>query len=64
MWEKAIELVDEDMNWLSEDGWVIVQIDPREYKSLPLENLVEIEQRKYGSTMLIFYERKALANNG
>jgi 16S rRNA (guanine966-N2)-methyltransferase len=58
MWEKAVELVDEDLHWLSEDGWVIVQIDPREYKNLALENLEEIEQRKYGSTMLIFYERK------
>ena len=50
--------MDEDLKWLSEDGWVIVQIDPREYKKLALENLEEIEQRKYGSTMLIFYERK------
>jgi 16S rRNA (guanine966-N2)-methyltransferase len=58
MWEKAVELVDEDLNWMSEDGWVIVQIDPREYKKLVLENLEEIEQRKYGTTMLIFYERK------
>jgi 16S rRNA (guanine(966)-N(2))-methyltransferase RsmD len=58
MWEKAVELVDEDLNWLSEDGWVIVQIDPREYKRLALENLEEIDQRKYGTTMLIFYERK------
>ena len=58
MWEKAVELVDEDLGWLSEDGWVIVQIDPREYKKLLLENLEEIEQRKYGTTMLIFYERK------
>jgi 16S rRNA (guanine966-N2)-methyltransferase len=58
MWEKAVELVDEDLNWLSEDGWVVVQIDPKEYKNLVLENLEEIEQRKYGSTMLIFYERK------
>jgi 16S rRNA (guanine966-N2)-methyltransferase len=58
MWEKAIERVDEDLGWLSEDGWIIVQIDPREYKKLALENLEEIEQRKYGSTMLIFYERK------
>lgn len=58
MWEKALELVDEDIRWLSEDGWVIVQIDPREYKKVSLEKLEEFEQRKYGSTMLIFYERK------
>jgi 16S rRNA (guanine966-N2)-methyltransferase len=58
MWEKAVELVDEDLSWLGKDGWVIAQIDPKEYKKLALENLAEIEQRKYGSTMLIFYERK------
>lgn len=58
MWEKALELVDEDIRWLSEDGWVIVQIDPREYKKVSLEKLEEFDQRKYGSTMLIFYESK------
>lgn len=58
MWKKALELVDEDPNWLSEDGWVIIQIDPREYLPPALENLQEIEQRRYGSTLLIFYERK------
>jgi 16S rRNA (guanine(966)-N(2))-methyltransferase RsmD len=58
MWEKSLELVNEDLNWLSEDGWVIVQIDPKEYKKHALENLVEIEQRKYGSTLLVFYGRK------
>jgi 16S rRNA (guanine966-N2)-methyltransferase len=59
MWDKALELVDENINWLSEDGSVIVQIDPKEYKSLSLESLKEVEQRKYGSTLLIFYEPKS-----
>ncbi len=58
MWEKAIQLVDKNINWLSDDGWVIVQIAPKEYKNLSLEKFEEIEQRKYGSTLLIFYERK------
>ena len=58
MWAKALELTDENMDWLSEDGWVIAQIAPKEYKSLALENLEEFEQRKYGSTLLVFYERK------
>jgi 16S rRNA (guanine966-N2)-methyltransferase len=58
MWEKAIQLVDRNIDWLSEDGWVIVQIDPKEHKNFSLEKLEEIEQRKYGSTLLIFYERK------
>ncbi|HLF74278.1 MAG TPA: 16S rRNA (guanine(966)-N(2))-methyltransferase RsmD [Anaerolineales bacterium] len=58
MWLKALELVDENIGWLSEDGWAIVQIAPKEYKAAALENLQEFEQRKYGSTLLVFYERK------
>ena len=59
MWLKAIELLDENSNWLSDDGWVIAQIDPKEYKSIALENLEEFEQRKYGTTLLVFFERKS-----
>ena len=58
MWSKALELVDENIDWLTDDGWVIAQIDPKEYKVLALENLEEFEQRRYGSTLLVFYERK------
>ena len=29
MWSKAVELVDENSNWLSDDGWVIAQIAPK-----------------------------------
>jgi 16S rRNA (guanine966-N2)-methyltransferase len=58
MWAKALELTDENIEWLAEDSWAIVQIAPKEYKSLALENLEEFEQRKYGSTLLVFYERK------
>ena len=58
MWSKAVELVDENMDWLSDDSWVIVQIAPKEYKALALENLEEFDQRKYGSTLLVFYESK------
>jgi 16S rRNA G966 N2-methylase RsmD len=58
MWAKALELLDENMGWLAEDSWVIAQIAPKEYKPLALENLQKFEQRKYGSTLLVFYERK------
>jgi len=57
MWSKALELVDENIDWLADDGWVIGQMAPKEYKALTLENLEEFEQRKYGSTLLVFYER-------
>ncbi|MFT3895698.1 MAG: 16S rRNA (guanine(966)-N(2))-methyltransferase RsmD [Anaerolineales bacterium] len=58
MWQKALELVDDNMGWLSDDGWVIAQIDPKEYLELRLENLEEFDSRKYGTTLLVFYQRK------
>lgn len=58
MWAKALELVNENVQWITDDGWVIAQIDPKEYKPLTLENLEEFEQRRYGSTLLVFYERR------
>ena len=58
MWAKALELVDDNLGWLTEDAWVIAQIAPKEYQALTLENLEEFEQRKYGSTLLVFYEQK------
>jgi len=57
MWEKALELLDENIEWLTDDGWAIAQIDPREYKELAFENLEEFDQRKYGTTLLVFYQR-------
>lgn len=58
MWIKALELVDDNIGWLTDDGWVIAQIDPKEYKPFEFENIEEFEQRRYGSTLLVFYERK------
>jgi 16S rRNA (guanine(966)-N(2))-methyltransferase RsmD len=58
MWSKALKLVDEHIEWLTEDGAVIVQIDPTEYEEIELKNLEETEQRKYGSTLIVFYDRK------
>ena len=57
MWWQALKLVDENPGWLSETGEVIAQIHPREYKEIELVNLREFEERKYGSTLLVFYER-------
>lgn len=57
MWAEALRLVDDNMSWLTEDGTVIVQIDPREFEEVELKNLAEGERRKYGSTMLLFYDR-------
>jgi 16S rRNA G966 N2-methylase RsmD len=57
MWLEALKLLDDHLDWLSGDGTVIVQIDPSEYEEVKLHNFAEGEQRKYGRTMLIFYDR-------
>lgn len=57
MWNKALLALDKNIGWLSENACVIVQIHPKEYESVSLKNLKEYDQRKYGSTLLIFYER-------
>ena len=58
MWKTALEELDRQSSWLVEDGWIIVQIDPREYEKISLANFEEFDQRKYGNTLLVFYERE------
>jgi len=59
MWAKAIEIVDGKLDdWLLPDGAVIVQIHPKEYRELTLQNLILYDKRQYGSTILCFYEKK------
>lgn len=58
IWISALQRLDENVTLLSQDGWVIVQIHPVEYQEAVLENLIEIDKRKYGSTLLLFYERR------
>jgi hypothetical protein len=51
-----MERLDSQSGWYGAESWVIVQIDPLEYKKLELTHLVEFETRKYGNTLLVFYE--------
>ena len=57
LWEKSMLAIDANPSLLVEDGWVIAQIDPKEYKELQLKTLSEFDQRKYSNTLLVFYER-------
>jgi 16S rRNA (guanine966-N2)-methyltransferase len=58
LWKKALNSLDDSPQWLVDDGWIIVQIDPKEYESIELDNFSEFDQRKYGSTLLVFFERE------
>jgi 16S rRNA (guanine966-N2)-methyltransferase len=55
MWEKALILLDKNSKLLKLDGWLIIQIDPIEYKKIELQSFEEFNQRKYGSTLLVFF---------
>jgi 16S rRNA (guanine966-N2)-methyltransferase len=53
---KVIPAIDSDPGCLNPDGWVIAQLDPKEGFELALANLVEIDRRRYGNTLLVFFE--------
>jgi 16S rRNA (guanine966-N2)-methyltransferase len=56
LWSKTLLVLDANPGWLGGDGLVVVQIFPKELELLPLATLHLAEQRKYGSTLLCFYE--------
>lgn len=59
MASKALEILD-TLQLSSEDGIVIIQIHPRErseFVNLILRNYHLKDERKYGSTLLMFYRR-------
>ncbi|MDI6768224.1 MAG: 16S rRNA (guanine(966)-N(2))-methyltransferase RsmD [Anaerolineales bacterium] len=64
MWSQALHALDANPGWLSEGAWVIAQIHPKEYQELALKNLEEFDERKYGSTLLVFYEKCSPSGQG
>jgi 16S rRNA (guanine(966)-N(2))-methyltransferase RsmD len=66
-WSEVMMVVDGDWErFLTVEegvsGIVVVQIDPKEYQELALNNLVLYDQRKYGRTMFCFYEVDGLSS--
>jgi 16S rRNA (guanine(966)-N(2))-methyltransferase RsmD len=62
MWEKAMDILDGNPSLVFSNGCIIVQIDPIEYKAKTLLHFIEVEQRKYGNTLLLFYEPSITTN--
>ena len=59
LWSKSLNVLDEHPNFLKKDGWAILQCDPSEYRENKYQNLVQSDQRKYGSVLLTFFEKKS-----
>ncbi|NPV76892.1 MAG: 16S rRNA (guanine(966)-N(2))-methyltransferase RsmD [Anaerolineae bacterium] len=57
LWKQTLAELESNPTWLARDGWVIVQIDPKEYEKIPWKTLSEFDQRRYGSTLLLFFEQ-------
>lgn len=59
MWIKALHQIAERPEVARENGMLIVQIDPKEYEQVSLTDFEETGQRKYGSTLLVFYKKRS-----
>ncbi len=57
LWSQTLAALDARPAWVNPDGIVVAQIDPREFKRLPIQNLQLYDERRYGNTLLAFYER-------
>ena len=59
LWQRAVEAIDLHPEILHPEGLVVVQIHPREYVELELSQLSLSDERKYGNTLLVFYQLMA-----
>jgi len=57
LWVRALEAIDGRPSLLAEEGQIIVQIHPKEWEPLKLQHLKLADQRRYGSTLLLFWLR-------
>lgn len=57
LWIKVLEALDQRPEWVNPDGVVVAQIDPKEAADVPLTHFALVDERRYGNTLLRFYER-------
>ena len=58
LWVRSLSTLNENLGWLKDEGWIVVQIDPREYKENEFNHLEEFDRRRYGNTILLFLRKK------
>jgi 16S rRNA (guanine(966)-N(2))-methyltransferase RsmD len=57
LWLDTLMLIDKHPEHVAPDGIVIVQIDPTEKQDVTLTTLVPYDERRYGHTLLWFFEK-------
>lgn len=56
IWRKCLRALERNADWRHRHTRIIVQIDPKEFDaSSSFSHLAMVDQRTYGSTMLLFY---------
>jgi 16S rRNA (guanine966-N2)-methyltransferase len=60
LWHRTMQELDLNPGWLSQDGWIILQIDPKEFEPKQWIHFTEVDRRRYGNTLLIFYDKVGL----
>ena len=57
LWVDIMKVLDADpAAFLEPEGLVVIQINPKEYGDEKFQNLILSDKRKYGNTLLCFYE--------
>ena len=59
MWIQAMHLIAERPDLVAAGGSVVVQIDPVEDENISLTLFERSDERRYGSTLLVFYKKIA-----
>ncbi|MCO6430601.1 MAG: 16S rRNA (guanine(966)-N(2))-methyltransferase RsmD [Deltaproteobacteria bacterium] len=57
LWLEALQAIAERPHLLTDTGFIVVQIDPLEYEEFYCSAFRESSSRKYGSTLLVWYEQ-------
>lgn len=61
LWHKTLTILQaQPQSYLKPQGLVIIQIDPKEFELLDWQPFILVDQRRYGNTMLCFYQLSML----
>lgn len=57
LWLTTLQTIDALPTWVGDNTVVVVQIDPMEQREVNLKHLTPYDERRYGHTLLWFFER-------
>ncbi|MCU0513501.1 MAG: 16S rRNA (guanine(966)-N(2))-methyltransferase RsmD [Anaerolineae bacterium] len=55
LWRQALAALENNPDWLRPQTQIIVQLDPTEWQAVSLTHMQEVDRRRYGKTLLLFY---------